>query len=200
MTTSTELDDPAASTSERHRTAMPGMDGFWVFIAGDLAMFTLMFITFALARADDVAGFDAASLSLDADRGGINTLVLLTSSACIAAALGSLRSGAVDTARRWILGGIAGGAIFVLLKSLEYVDGFTAGHTPDQSEFFVYYLTLTGVHLGHVVAGTALLALFWVRFGRNPVGGVVGFETAAVFWHLVDFLWLLIFPLLYLVR
>ena len=86
-----------------------------------------------------------------------------------------------------------------MLKSLEYAAGFDAGHTPDASEFYVYYLTLTGVHLGHVVAGCVVLASFWVRLGRRP-GGVVGFETAAIFWHLVDFLWLLIFPLLYLAR
>jgi len=182
------------------RRPMPGLEGFWVFVAGDLAMFTLMFVTFALARADDVAGFEAARVTLDADRGGLNTLVLLTSSACIAAALTALRRGAADTARRWIAAGIVGGAVFAALKSLEYATGFDAGHTPSQSEFYVYYLTLTGVHLGHVVAGCVVLGAFWVRLGRRPEGGVVGFETAAVFWHLVDLLWLVIFPLLYLVR
>jgi len=180
--------------------SMPGLPGFWVFVAGDLAMFTLMFVTFAVARDNDVAGFDSARLLLDADRGGVNTLILLTSSACIASALGALRRGAIGVARRWIAAGLLGGLAFVVLKSAEYVTGIRAGHTPADSEFFVYYFALTGVHLGHVVAGCLLLAAFWVRFGRRPGGGVTGFETAAVFWHLVDFLWLLIFPLLYLVR
>lgn len=178
---------------------MPGMDGFWVFVAGDLAMFTLMFVTFVLARADSLQEFQAAQLTLDVDRGGINTLVLLTSSGCIASALTALHRGAVEGARRWIAAGILGGVAFALLKSLEYAAGFDAGHAPDASEFYVYYLTITGVHLGHVVAGCVVLACFWVRLGRGP-GGVAGFETAAIFWHLVDFLWLLIFPLLYLVR
>ena len=199
MSTAVEVDrsveDPR-SISPR----MPGMEGFWVLVVGDLAMFTLMFVTFALARADDVAGFEAARLSLDSDRGGINTLVLLTSSACIASALVALRRSQVDVARRWIAAGLAGGVIFAVLKALEYISGFDAGHTPDQSQFYVYYLTITGIHLGHVVAGCVVLAAFWVRLGRRPAGGVIGFETAAVFWHLVDFLWLLIFPLLYLVR
>ncbi|WP_183093580.1 cytochrome c oxidase subunit 3 [Nocardioides stalactiti] len=195
-----ERSDQGAPAGKGSRRTMPGMDGFWVFVAGDLAMFTLMFVTFALARADDPAGFEAARLTLDADRGGINTLVLLTSSACIASALTALRRDAVGQARRWILAGVGGGAVFVVLKSLEYAAGFDAGHAPDTHEFYVYYLTLTGVHLGHVVAGCVLLLGFWVRLGRRPEGGVVGFETAAVFWHLVDFLWLLIFPLLYLAR
>jgi nitric oxide reductase NorE protein len=194
-----EVDRPVGRTDVRS-SRMPGMDGFWVLVAGDLAMFTLMFVTFALARADDVAGFEAARLTLDPDRGGINTLVLLTSSACIASALVALRRAQVEVARRWIAAGIAGGLVFAVLKSLEYASGFEAGHTPEQSQFYVYYLTITGIHLGHVVAGCGVLAAFWVRIGRRRGGGVVGFETAAVFWHLVDFLWLVIFPLLYLVR
>lgn len=200
MSAAAQVDRPLEDQVPHAQRSMPGMEGFWVFVAGDLAMFTLMFVTFALARADDVAGFEAARLTLDADRGGINTLVLLTSSACVASALAALRRGAVDRARGWIAAGICGGAVFAVLKSLEYVAGFDAGHTPGQSEFYVYYLTLTGVHLGHVVAGCLVLAAYWVRLARRPAGGVAGFETAAVFWHLVDFLWLLIFPLLYLVR
>lgn len=176
---------------------MPGMDGFWVFVAGDLAMFTLMFVTFLVARDGDVTGYDAARASLDSDRGGINTLVLLTSSACVATALARLRAGATASARSWIAAGLAGGLAFVVLKSTEYA---AAGHTPAESDFFVYYIALTGVHLGHVVVGCLLLALFWVRLGRSAPLDPVGFQTAAIYWHLVDFLWLVIFPLLYLLR
>lgn len=182
------------------RKSMPGMDGFWVFVAGDLIMFTLMFVTFVVARGDDLAGFEAARGTLDADRGGINTLVLLTSSACIATALTRLRSGAVVVARNWILAGIAGGLLFVVLKAAEYASGVQAGHTPDQSEFFVYYFALTGVHLGHVIAGCLILSVFWVRLKKGALASPTGFETAAIYWHLVDFLWLVIFPILYLVR
>jgi len=185
---------PDASALARGR--MPGMEGFWVFVAGDLAIFTLMFVTFLVARDGDVAGFDAARASLDSDRGGINTLVLLTSSACIATALARLRAGATASARSWIAAGLAGGLAFVVLKSTEYA----AGHTPAESDFFVYYIALTGVHLGHVVVGCVLFALFWVRLGRSAPRDPVGFQTAAVYWHLVDFLWLVIFPLLYLLR
>jgi nitric oxide reductase NorE protein len=189
-----------ATTPAVARRRMPGMEGFWVFVAGDLAMFTLMFVTFLVARDGDVAGFDAARATLDSDRGGVNTLVLLTSSACIATALARLRTGATASARAWIAAGLAGGLAFVVLKSTEYAAGAGAGHTPTESDFFVYYIALTGVHLGHVVVGCLLLALFWVRLGRSARRDPVGFQTAAVYWHLVDFLWLVIFPLLYLLR
>jgi nitric oxide reductase NorE protein len=176
------------------------MEGFWVFVGGDLAMFTLLFVTFLVAREGDVAGFDAARASLDSDRGGVNTLVLLTSSACIATALARLRAGATASARAWTAAGLAGGLMFVVLKATEYAAGVTAGHTPAESDFFVYYLVLTGVHLGHVVIGCLVLASFWVRLGRSAPSDPVGFQTAATYWHLVDFLWLVIFPLLYLLR
>jgi nitric oxide reductase NorE protein len=184
------------TTPDVARPRMPGTEGFWVFVAGDLAMFTLMFVTFLIARDGDVAGFDAARATLDSDRGGVNTLVLLTSSGCIATALARLRTGATASARTWIAAGLAGGLAFVVLKSTEYA----AGHTPAESDFFVYYIALTAVHLGHVVVGCVLLALFWVRLGRSAPRDAVGFQTAAVYWHLVDFLWLVIFPLLYLLR
>lgn len=178
---------------------MPGFEGFWVFVAGDLAIFTLVFFAFVHARSADVAGFEAARATLDVDRGGINTLVLLTSSACIATALTRLRAGNNSAAAQWTAVGIAGGVAFIVLKISEYASGFGAGHTPSSGQFFVYYMTLTGLHLGHVIAGCLILGICWYRM-RRSLTTVTGFTTAAAYWHLVDFLWLLIFPLVYLVR
>ena len=180
--------------------AMPGIEGFWVFVFGDLAMFTLVFVTYAVVRNDHPAAFAQAQALLDADRGGINTLVLLTSSACVATAVSRVRVGDAGRARAWLAGGIAGGVVFIVLKVSEYVASFDAGHTPGDGDFFVYYFALTGLHLLHVVAGCLILAAFWIRLGRGPLRSPVGFETAGIYWHLVDFLWLIIFPLIYLAR
>ncbi|QHN35960.1 hypothetical protein GII31_14875 [Gordonia pseudamarae] len=196
----TSIDTRPPPTSSRTPRRMPGIEGFWVFIAGDMAIFTLMFLAFAVTRRDDVPGFEAARATLDIDRGGINTLVLLTSSACVASALKWLRAGEQHIAARWTAWGIVGGLVFIALKSTEYVTGFRDGHTPAASEFYVYYLAITGIHLIHVIAGCIVLGTFWVRMRRSPMPGVTGFETAACYWHLVDLLWLLIFPLIYLIR
>ena len=194
--TAVRLAEPAPARS------MPGMDGFWVLVAGDLAIFTLMFVSFLVTRGDHVSAFSHARASLDVDRGGVNTLVLLTSSACIATALHRLRDGAVPAARRMIALGIGGGVLFAVLKSWEYAVGISAGHTPGHGAFFVYYFTITGIHLGHVIVGCLVLGIFWLRLRRADPEAlpVTGFETAACYWHLVDFLWLVIFPLLYLIR
>jgi nitric oxide reductase NorE protein len=191
---------PVRTDAAPDRRSMPGVEGFWVFVAGDLAIFTLMFVTFLVARDGDVAGYDAARATLDVDRGGVNTLVLLTSSACVATALARLRAGASASARHWIAAGLAGGLAFVVLKSTEYPAAVSVGHTPAESDFFVYYIALTAVHLGHVIVGCLVLGLYWARLRRPAASDPVGFQTAAAYWHLVDFLWLVIFPLLYLLR
>lgn len=181
---------------------MPGLEGFWLFVLGDLAVFTVLFAAYLFARGDDVAGFTAAQGELDVVLGGVNTVVLLTSSAAVVVALRHLRAGRVAAARGWTLVGLAGGVAFAVLKVLEYVRGWSDGHTPSAHDFFTYYLSLTGLHLGHVVAGCLLLALFAWRWRGLPdrVVPTSGFETVAVYWHVVDLLWLLIFPLIYVAR
>jgi nitric oxide reductase NorE protein len=173
---------------------MPGLEGFWVLIGGDLAIFTLLFVSYLAARSAHPGAFAAASHLLDQDRGGLNTLVLVTSSSAVARALAHLRRDDVPRARRWLGVGIGGGLVFVVLKVQEYA----AGHGSSASTFFDYYYALTGLHLAHVVVGTALLLGCWLRL-RRPSGSLSGFESIACFWHLVDALWIVIFPLLYLI-
>lgn len=189
---------PARGRSPRR---MPGVEGFWVFIAGDLGIFSLLFGSFMAARAKDVGSFEEARQFLSPDHGGVNTLLLLASSWCVARALLALRAHQDAAAVRWLAVGIAGGIGFVASKVLEYVVKITAGHDPSAGEFFMYYYVLTGIHLLHVVVGCILLTVFWLRWrrGRMPER-FTGFESAACYWHMVDFLWIIIFPLLYLVR
>lgn len=186
---------------ERPPRRMPGVEGFWVFIAGDLGIFTLLFGSFMAARAKDAAAFEDARQFLSPGHGGINTLLLLTSSWCVARALLALRASRNDAATRWLAAGIAGGLGFAVSKALEYAVKITAGHDPGSGEFFMYYYLLTGIHLLHVVVGCVLLTVFWLRWrrGRMP-DRWTGFESAACYWHMVDFLWIIIFPLLYLTR
>ena len=187
----------AAPTARR----MPGLEGFWVFVSGDLAIFTLLFGSFMSARLKDVDSFESARQVLSATHGGINTLLLLTSSWCVAKALASMRFGERVTASRWLGVGILGGVAFAASKVVEYSVKLAAGHTPGDDGFFMYYYMLTGIHLVHVVVGCVLLTVFWFRWrGPEPMKSLAGFESAACYWHMVDLLWVLIFPMLYLTR
>jgi len=178
---------------------LPGIDGFWVFIGADLALFTALFIGFVHARMADVGAFESARLSLDPDRGGLNTLLLLTSSWCVVQGVHAARN-ANRSAVRWMSAGLLGGLGFVVVKATEYTASITHGHPEYQQGFFSWYYAITGLHLAHVIVGCVLLTVFTLRWRKLGPSGGDGVDTTACFWHLVDSLWILIFPLIYLVR
>jgi len=172
-----------------------------VLIAGDLLIFTILFASYVTDRAKDPAMFESGRRALDAGRGGVNTLVLLTSSWCVAKTLTALREGHRRAAEHWLTAAIGCGAAFVLSKVLEYAQQADTGHSPASSHFFMYYFGLTGLHLAHVVIGCVVLAVFLAKWrSGSGCAHLKAFESAAVFWHMVDLLWIVIFPLLFLVR
>ncbi|MCW2856542.1 MAG: heme/copper-type cytochrome/quinol oxidase, subunit 3 [Marmoricola sp.] len=173
----------------------------WVLIAGDMVIFSLLFGSFMSARMKHPEVFETGRHALDFHRGGINTLLLLTSSWCVAMTLKALRTDRDRAALRWLGFGILGGVAFAVSKVLEYVAEVHSGHTPASGDFFMYYFMMTGIHLAHVIVGTLVLSVFWFRLRRpTEQRSLAGFESAAVFWHMVDLLWVVLFPLLYLVR
>jgi len=178
---------------------IPGIEGVWVLIAGDMMIFALLFGSFMQSRSQQPEVFEAARHALSFHRGGVNTLLLLTSSWCVVQALHAMRAGAATRAQRWLGAAILAGLGFATSKILEYSHEIAAGHTAGSNDFFMYYFMMTGIHLVHVLVGTAILAAFWFRLRRGRIG-LVGFESAAAFWHMVDLLWIVLFPLLYLVR
>lgn len=185
---------------ESRRRRVPGVEGVWILIAGDMLIFALLFGTFMKARLHDPAVFESARQTLDYDRGGINTLLLITSSWCVVQALHALRGGRRRLASNWLLGAVVGGACFVASKVSEYNSEIAAGHTATSTEFHMYYFVITGIHLLHVLIGMSVLTFFWFRWRKGLPESTAGFEAAAIFWHMVDLLWIFIFPLLYLVR
>ncbi len=190
-----------ADADQQVRRRIPGIEGVWVLIAGDMMIFALLFGSFMSARLKHPSLFETSRHALDFHRGGINTLLLLTSSWCVVMALRALRGHRVPVAQRWLGFAILGGVGFAVSKILEYVSEVHAGHTAGSGDFFMYYFMMTGIHLVHVVVGTLILTIFWLRQRASAEPrSLAGFESAAVFWHMVDLLWIVLFPLLYLVR
>jgi nitric oxide reductase NorE protein len=100
------------------------------------------------------------------------------------------------------LGGVLVGACFVGIKAFEYHEKIAAGITPSTNEFFMYYFVLTGLHLAHVIIGLIVLTVL-STLARKPeptTTHIAFFEGGACFWHMVDLLWIVIFPLIFLVR
>lgn len=197
----TAVSTGAPPTDSAAGRPIPGIEGVWVLIAGDMVIFALLFGSFMSARLQAPEVFEASRHALDPNRGGINTLLLLTSSWCVVMALHAIRADRRVVAARWLGFGILGGLGFAVSKVLEYVAEVNAGHTAGSGDFFMYYFMMTGIHLVHVLVGTLILSIFWFRWrSSREVAGLTGFESAAIFWHMVDLLWIVLFPLLYLVR
>ncbi|CAN5392419.1 cytochrome c oxidase subunit 3 family protein [soil metagenome] len=192
-----------AIRGEQPRTRhLPGEEGIWLFILGDMMVFALFFLTFVYYRGTDVATYVAAQKGLNEGLGLLNTLFLLTSSWFVALAVRGMRAGGGARTPWLIAAAMLCGLAFVVVKFIEYREKFAAGITVLTNEFFMFYFMFTGIHLIHVLIGLGVLT-YLLLLSRKPLpaaGDISAFESGAAFWHLVDLLWVVLFALLYLVR
>ena len=180
---------------------LPGVDGGWVFVFADMAVFALMFACFMWDRHQQPAVFESSRQALSLTFGGINTLILLTSSMLVVLAIDALKYGRNALAPLFFGLATFCGAAFIVNKALEYREKFGAGIGLQTNDFFMYYFIMTGMHLGHVVVGTVIIAVLGLRSrSSRPGDSLVVYEGGATYWHMVDLLWVCLFPLLYLVR
>ncbi|WP_187428343.1 Cytochrome c oxidase subunit 3 [Roseobacter fucihabitans] len=161
----------------------------WVLIFSELAVFGAGLAAFMAVRLTDPAGFAAAQSTLMVGMAGVNTIVLVTSGLFAALATISVTKPA---ARMWLLAASMLGAVFLWLKGVEYAGKSAAGITFETHSFFTFYYLLTGFHAAHVVAGIVMLAL--VGWQAQP--RII--QTGVAFWHMVDLVWVLLFPVIYL--
>lgn len=181
---------------------LPGEAGVWIFIIGDMLMFSLLFSVFLYYRADDVALFASSQQALNQTYGLFNTILMLTSSWFVALAIHAQRYRLVHLTTRFLIGAVLCGLGFIVVKVFEYGEKFAADLTIVTNDFFMYYYLLTGIHLLHVVIGIIVL-LYLCTVSRGPElseGDVNMLESGASFWHMVDMLWIVLFALLYLMR
>lgn len=201
--TMAEIEDPAeAPEAEVSRGHIPGEAGIWIFILGDMAVFAVLFGTFLVYRSKDVALFDGSQLHLNATFGLINTLLLLASSMFVVLAVSAVRRGTPRPAPLLIIGAIGCGLAFSALKIVEYVGTIDAGITPQTNTFYMFYFLLTGLHWFHLILGLAVLTYLLVstRRKRRDARQLAWFEGGGCFWHMVDLLWIVLFPLIYLLN
>jgi nitric oxide reductase NorE protein len=189
-------DDPPARAAGH----TPGDSHMWVMVLGDLVIFGTYFLIFMIHRAMAPAKFLAAQQHLNITIGVVNTLVLLTSSLFIAHSVHAARAGHHTRAQRLTyLGGLCG-VLFILIKAYEWAVEIAGGYTLPGNDFFMFYFMLTGVHLFHVAVGLVILGVV-VRELRNPRRQRMSVvESGAIYWHMVDLLWIVIFGLLYVMR
>jgi nitric oxide reductase NorE protein len=203
-----------ATRDETSRGHVPGEAGIWIFILGDMGIFAVLFGTFLVYRSKDVALFDSSQLHLNTTFGLINTVLLLASSMLVVLAVSAVRRGTPRPAPLLIAGAIGCGLGFSVLKVVEYVAKIHAGITPQTNTFYMFYFLLTGLHWFHLILGLAVLTylFFSARTSRrdylvvsqsrrrHDARQLAWFEGGGCFWHMVDLLWIVLFPLIYLLN
>ena len=181
---------------------IPGNKGIWVGIACELTEFALMFLVYFIARAHHPEAFHDGPPRLSLAAGTVNTLAMVSSSYCIVRAVHAMRGDRARAALRWLLAAFALGAVYPLVKFMEVRWNVAHGIDGEAGIFFTVYYYLTFNHLVHVCWG--LCGLGWVM-ARTRLGGYTaaehgGLEALACYWHATDLVWLMIFPLCYVLR
>ena len=188
--------------------------GMWAFLGSETLLFAALFGLYTSYRAMYPEDFTAAAAHNSLWIGTVNTLILITSSLTVALSVNAVRASRARAAGWLILVSILFGMAFLALKAVEYRQHIHEGILPGASyafhelpgaganRFFTLYYLLTGLHALHVIAGMALLG--WVAYGcfrekyaaeyHTPV------ELGGLYWHLVDVIWIFLWPLLYLTR
>jgi len=183
------------SSTPRH---LPGDLAVWFFIFAELAVFGIMFIGFGVARSLDPETFSAGRQVLHPWTGLVNTIGLITASYLVALAVHRLRERRANvTLLLW--GAIAASSIYIFGKAWEYVDLYGKGYNLGTDTFFMFYFFLTFFHFMHVVLGQIILVVLAVKVKSGDYNGddMNGMESGATYWHMVDLVWLLLFPMLY---
>lgn len=197
--TTIQTEVPASTDVRRGR--VPGEPGVWIFILGDLIVFGVLFVLFMSQRGSDPDLFNQSQLMLHRAFGGVNTLLLLTSSLLVVLAVGAIRAGE-KIARSLLYWALACAGVFLVNKGIEWTALIVDGHGLSSNSFFTYFFVMTGLHAAHVIFGAGLLIAMVVLSGKGrlnkPQVGLI--ESFGCYWHLIDILWLVIFPLLYLVH
>ena len=185
--------------------------GMWLFLFTEVLLFGGLFILYSVYLARYPKEFVTAGAQLNVWFGGGNTLVLLTSSLFVAVSITALRRGATRLCLGLLAGTVGCAAIFMVNKFFEWSakihHGIYPGSAylkelqPGEMVFFnIYYLT-TGLHGIHVIVGAIVLiwTMVFIKTGRVHAGDWVILENAGLYWHLVDLIWIFIFPLYYLI-
>jgi cytochrome c oxidase subunit 3 len=189
--------------------------GIWVFLASEILFFGALFAAYAFLRYRYPEAFAAASRLTNIALGSLNTGVLLTSSLTMALGVRAAKLGRGRALIGWLGATATLGLVFLAIKGAEYYLDYAehlipgvnfqhaaAGADARQVEMFFYlYFFTTGVHALHLIIGIGVVAAITLMASRRAFTPdyFTPVEVAGLYWHLVDIVWIFLYPLLYLV-
>ncbi|MFP8489141.1 cytochrome c oxidase subunit 3 family protein [Gracilimonas sp. Q87] len=188
--------------------------GMWVFLVNEILFFGGLFCAYIVYRTWYPELFQMAALELNTFWGAVNTVVLIGSSLTVAMAIRSAQKNQMKGLRINLLITIALAIVFMVIKGFEYAHKFELGIFPGEfytyegidhpqaAIFFSIYYMLTGVHALHVIIGIGLIYWIYLRAKKGEFSSeyYTPVEITGLYWHLVDLIWIFLFPLLYLIE
>jgi cytochrome c oxidase subunit 3 len=198
--------------SGHNRDDMASKLGMWLFLFTELLLFGGLFLVYMVYRFIYHDAFLEASYNLNVWFGGVNTIVLLTSSMTVAMSITAMQKGNTLLSVNLLWLTILAAGIFLIIKSFEWYAKFNHGLFPGMTHyselpngerlFFFLYFFMTGLHALHVIVGAVIL-LFVIRGiqkKRVNKDKYMFLENGGLYWHLVDLIWIYLFPLFYLIH
>lgn len=187
--------------------------GMWVFLVTEILFFGGLFVAYIVYRAWHPELFTMAATQLDTMMGGINTLVLIGSSLTMALAIRAAQTDNPSASIKYLASTVALAFVFMIIKYFEYTHKFELGIFPGENYtftgidhpnaniFFSIYYMMTGLHGIHVIIGIGIITwlIFKTKKGAYSSSYYTPVEITGLYWHLVDIIWIFLFPLLYLI-
>jgi len=175
----------------------PGGILIWIIVFLELITFSMGLIALVIFSKEDPDLFHKSRLALNKSIGALNTIVLLSSGYCMAQTLNFIKKENIGKAIFYLEWTMSGGLVFMLFKAIEYYQKLEDGIDLNTNLFYTFYWLLTAFHLVHVAVGLVIL-IFMYKNIRQAKINFEDIEAGAAFWHMCDLIWLLLFPVLYL--
>jgi cytochrome c oxidase subunit 3 len=187
--------------------------GMWLFLGTEVLLFAGLFLGYTVYRHFYHEAFHEASRSLDVVLGAANTIILITSSLTVALAFNAVKHNKTKLAAGLLFFTIICALAFLGIKAVEYTQKFEHGSLPGKwyhnphitapgaNLYFTIYFLSTGLHAFHVIVGASVLAYVFLGLLKGKYGAknTLAVELGGLYWHLVDLVWIFLFPLLYLI-
>ncbi len=178
----------------------PGGILMWILITLELITFGLALIALVAYSKENPELFHESRLLLNPSYGAINTLFLLVSGFFMATTVHFFKQQKFNKTLFYLRLTMLGGLLFLVVKSIEYYEKLNMGIGLDYNTFFSFYWLLTGFHVIHVLVGLIILCfLYFSLKKRDATAKLDDMEAGAAFWHMCDLIWLLLFPIIYLI-
>ena len=197
--------------NSKHKDFLGAKIGMWLFLFTEIILFGGLFLLYSVGLSKYAEDFHKAGQELDVLIGTINTLVLITSSFFIALSITTLRLGKKKITVFLVALTILSAIVFLINKYFEWTAKISHGIYPDSKHllelpqgeitFYNLYYIMTGLHAVHVLIGVIILSVVCLLLVKNRITGnnFIVLENSALYWHLVDLIWIFLYPLFYLI-